>query len=135
MFILVATKMVYHAGIRLDMREQKVQLKQSLVINQKGPKFHIEFSNKGTEGKYTQPSNCIKNPKENILSPSTWEIVSTSPEPTMNRLLVFHLLPQKATRKRLMMENPFNGFWAYVVIIERPTGPKCDDMIMIFVSE
>jgi len=135
MFILVATKMVYHAGIRLDMREQKVQLKQSLVINQKGPKFHIEFSNKGTEGKYTQPSNCIKNPKENILSPSTWEIVSTSPEPTMNRLLVFHLLPQKATRKRLMMENPFNGFWAYVVIIEHPTGPKCDDMIMIFVSE
>ncbi|CAK5052815.1 unnamed protein product [Meloidogyne enterolobii] len=128
----IATKMVYYAGIKRDMREQFVELKQSLVINQKGPKFHIKFSNNGTEYIYTRPSNCIENPKENILSPSTWEIVGTSPEPTMNRLLVFHLLPQRATRKRRMMQNPFNGFIAYVVIIERPTGPKCDDLIMIF---
>ncbi|CAK5013771.1 unnamed protein product [Meloidogyne enterolobii] len=128
----IATKMVYYAGIKRDMREQFVELKQSLVINQKGPKFHIKFSNNGTEYRYTQPSNCIENPKENILSPSTWEIVGTSPEPKMNRLLVFHLLPQKASRKRRMMENPFNGFIAYVVIRQRPTGPKCDDMIMIF---
>uniref|UniRef100_A0A914NRY4 Uncharacterized protein n=1 Tax=Meloidogyne incognita TaxID=6306 RepID=A0A914NRY4_MELIC len=155
----IATKMVNYAGIKRDMREKFVEWKHSLVINQKGPKFHMEFSNKGTEAKYTQPSgnwksygpkygsgtqpaglndpvpqpsSCIKNPKENILSPSTWEIAGTSPEPTMNRLLVFHLLPQKATRKRRMMENPFTGFWAYVVIREHPTGPKCDDMIMIF---
>nr|CAD2122640.1 unnamed protein product [Meloidogyne enterolobii] len=81
----------------------------------------------------SQPSTiCMNNPKENILSPSTWEIVGTSPEPTMNRLLVFHLLPQKASRKRIFMKNKGTGLPEYVVGKEHPEGPKCDDMRIIF---
>jgi len=102
-------------------------------INQKVPKFHIKDL---MRHRNSQPSTiCMNNPKENILSPSTWEIVGTSPEPTMNRLLVFHLLPQKASRKRILMINKGTGFPEYVVRKEHPEGPKCDDMRIIFVSD
>nr|CAD2154133.1 unnamed protein product [Meloidogyne enterolobii] len=109
-----------------------VKWKYSLIINQTYPKFHIRFSSKEIDTMFTEPSMCIDNPKDNILSPSTWEIVGTNPEPTMNRLLVFHLLPQKASRKRMLMINKGTGFPEYVVTKDHPEGPKCDEMTIIF---
>ncbi|CAK5018758.1 unnamed protein product [Meloidogyne enterolobii] len=109
-----------------------VKWKYSLIINQTYPKFHIRFSSKETDTMFTEPSMCIDNPIDNILSPSTWEIVGTSPEPTMNRLLVFHLLPQRASRKRMLMINKGTGLPEYVVTKDHPEGPKCDEMTIIF---
>nr|CAD2122638.1 unnamed protein product [Meloidogyne enterolobii] len=128
----IATKLIYFDGKELDMSRTYVKWKYSLIINQTYPKFHIRFSSKEIDTMFTEPSMCIDNPNENILSPSTWEIVGTSPEPTMNRLLVFHLLPQKASRKRMLMINKGTGFPEYVVTKDHPEGPKCDEMTIIF---
>nr|CAD2169764.1 unnamed protein product [Meloidogyne enterolobii] len=60
----IATKMVNYAGIKRDMREKFVEWKHSLVINQKGPKFHMEFSNKG------QRLNILNHLGRGSLSPA-----------------------------------------------------------------
>uniref|UniRef100_A0A914LMJ2 Uncharacterized protein n=1 Tax=Meloidogyne incognita TaxID=6306 RepID=A0A914LMJ2_MELIC len=69
---------------------------------------------------------------ENILSPSTWEIVGTRPDPIMTRLLVFHLLPQTASRKMTTKVEDLVTGKKYVVENEHPNGPKCDFLEISF---
>uniref|UniRef100_A0A914KNF8 DOMON domain-containing protein n=1 Tax=Meloidogyne incognita TaxID=6306 RepID=A0A914KNF8_MELIC len=124
----IGTKLLYYIRKEWNLSSTEVYFNQT-HINQKVPKFHIKDL---MRHRNSQPSTiCMNNPKENILSPSTWEIVGTSPEPTMNRLLVFHLLPQKASRKR-MLKNTRTGLSEYVVRKDHPEGPKCDEMSIIF---
>lgn len=80
------------------LKEKAIRIRSVLTINQKDPKFHISTPINEPNIK-DQKSICMNNLTENILSPSTWEIVGTRPDPIMTRLLVFHLLPQKASRK------------------------------------
>uniref|UniRef100_A0A914N6A4 Uncharacterized protein n=1 Tax=Meloidogyne incognita TaxID=6306 RepID=A0A914N6A4_MELIC len=129
----IATKMIYFVGKKWDMRNQYVQWLSDLVINKTDPKFHIKFANREKDMfAQTFTSICINNTKQDILSPSTWEIVGTSPEPKMNRLLVFHLLPQKASRQRMLITNNRTGSPEYIVLKEHPEGPKCDEIVIIF---
>jgi len=135
LFILVATKMIYFVGKKWDMRNKYVQWLSDLVINKTDPKFHIQFANREKDMfAQTFTSICLNNSKEDILSPSTWEIVGTSPEPKMNRLLVFHLFPQKASRQRMLVKNNRTQLPEYVVLEEHPEGPICDEIVIIFVS-
>ena len=94
------------------------------------PFFRIKFP---YNPYYGQPQNlpvhCMKNIKENILSPTTWEINGTNPDPVMKHLLVFHLLPQRASRRKV-----WNGH-RFEIHKNPPEGPKCDDLKIIFVSD
>uniref|UniRef100_A0A915LYC0 Uncharacterized protein n=1 Tax=Meloidogyne javanica TaxID=6303 RepID=A0A915LYC0_MELJA len=126
----IGTKLIYYIRREWNLNSTYVYFNQT-HINQTFPKFHIESLEEYND-RNPQTSNCIKNYKENILSPSTWRIVGTNPEPTMYRLLVFHLLPQRASRKWMVMKNAFTGLSQYVVIKEHPEGPKCDDLRIIF---
>ena len=125
--------MIYYIRRECNLNSTYVYFNQT-HINQTVPKFHIESLEEYND-RNPQISICIKNPKENILSPSTWRIVGTNPEPTMYRLLVFHLLPQKASRKWMVMKNALTGLQEYVVKKEHPEGPKCDDLRIIFVGD
>uniref|UniRef100_A0A1I8AXP9 Uncharacterized protein n=1 Tax=Meloidogyne hapla TaxID=6305 RepID=A0A1I8AXP9_MELHA len=130
----IGTKLIYSTGLELDKKAPKNEVKQMYLdveINQTDPKFHFKESREEQE-----TSTCMKNIKENILSPSTWEIDGTSPDPTMNRLLVFHLLPQKASRKRRRdFKNPANGVMENAVKKELPEGPKCYDLMIVFLNQ
>uniref|UniRef100_A0A914LW22 Uncharacterized protein n=1 Tax=Meloidogyne incognita TaxID=6306 RepID=A0A914LW22_MELIC len=129
----IATKMIYFVGKKWDMRNKYVQWLSDLVINKTDPKFHIQFANREKDMfAQTFTSICLNNSKEDILSPSTWEIVGTSPEPKMNRLLVFHLFPQKASRQRMLVKNNRTQLPEYVVLEEHPEGPICDEIVIIF---
>ncbi|CAK5054849.1 unnamed protein product [Meloidogyne enterolobii] len=131
----IATKMVYYVGKKWDMRNKYVQWLSDLVINKTDPKFHLK-SAKREKDTFAQSytSICLNNSKEDILSPSTWEIVGTSPEPKMNRLLVFHLLPQTASRQRMLVKSNRTQLPEYAVVKEHPEGPLCDEIVIIFLG-
>ena len=105
-----------------------------LKINQTDPKFHFHTP-MNTSYFNHQKSICMNNLTENILSPSTWEIVGTRPDPIMTRLLVFHLLPQTASRKMTTKVEDLVTGKKYVVENEHPNGPKCDFLEISFVSD
>ncbi|CAK5073175.1 unnamed protein product [Meloidogyne enterolobii] len=95
----------------------------TVEISDQPPRYQINFP--GTPIATTRGS-CIENI---LLSPITWEIDGKSPDPKMNRLLVFHLLPQRASRIREWIGNE------YKIKGNPPQGPKCDDLTIKFVSD
>jgi len=110
---------------------QKLKGDVQVVVNQKEQKYHIQIMKE--VGKiYQKEAFCMKDGFDNILSPSTWEIVGTSPDPEKKRLLVFSLLPQRASRNlnRIKIDKR-----KYEEQSGLPNGPKCDDLTIKFVSE
>ena len=102
-----------------------------MVINQKQQKYHIQIMKE--IGKiYQKEAFCMKDGFDNILSPSTWEIVGTSPDPEKKRLLVFHLLPQRASRNLNRIRITKRKYEEQSGL---PSGPKCDDLTIKFVRE
>ncbi|CAK5020618.1 unnamed protein product [Meloidogyne enterolobii] len=131
LFILVATKFVHLAGVEKYTNEYGIKIVSNLRINQTDPKFHFRMPI-DTPKFNDQKSICLNNLTENILSPSTWEIVGTRPDPEMSRLLVFHLLPQTASRRMTMKVEDLVTGKKYVVKNEHPEGPECDFMEISF---
>ncbi|CAK5037970.1 unnamed protein product [Meloidogyne enterolobii] len=128
----IATKLVQTEIKLWYMKEKAIRINSVLTINQKDPKFHISSPINEPNIK-DQKSICMNNLKENVLSPSTWEIVGTRPDPIMTRLLVFHLLPQTASRKMTMkVEDLVTGNKKYVVKKEHPVGPECNEVAILF---
>nr|CAD2203552.1 unnamed protein product [Meloidogyne enterolobii] len=60
--------------------------------------YSVQFKTKDPETKYKE-YNCTQNPVGNVLTPTTWEIDGAMPNQKKKHLLVFHLLPQKASRQ------------------------------------
>uniref|UniRef100_A0A915LX82 Uncharacterized protein n=1 Tax=Meloidogyne javanica TaxID=6303 RepID=A0A915LX82_MELJA len=107
---------------------QKLKGDVQVVVNQKEQKYHIQIMKE--VGKiYQKEAFCMKDGFDNILSPSTWEIVGTSPDPEKKRLLVFSLLPQRASRNlnRIKIDKR-----KYEEQSGLPNGPKCDDLTIKF---
>ncbi|KAL7079918.1 hypothetical protein ACQ4LE_000526 [Meloidogyne hapla] len=134
-FILVGTTLIYDSKQLLDKQKQKGGV--IAEINQTDPKYHIKFlkeiKRKEDQGKaYQGKAFCMKG-IENILSPSTWEIVGKSPDPEKNRLLVFHLLPQKASRN--LYRRTGESIHKYEEGRELPNGPRCDDLKITFMKD
>uniref|UniRef100_A0A915MTU0 Uncharacterized protein n=1 Tax=Meloidogyne javanica TaxID=6303 RepID=A0A915MTU0_MELJA len=129
----IATKFVQSTFSFWPMKMDVIRINSVLTINQKDAKFHIRSPLNEPNIK-DQKSICMNNLKENILSPSTWEIVGKRPDPIMTRLLVFHLLPQKASRKMTMkIEDLVTGNKKYYIVKEEhPEGPKCGIMTITF---
>jgi len=71
---------------------------------------------------------CLHNTTESIISPKTWEINGTSPNDKYKFLLVFYLLPLKATRIQ-----EWNDTSNPKVLEKLPDGPECDQLSIIFV--
>ncbi|KAL7077675.1 hypothetical protein ACQ4LE_003507 [Meloidogyne hapla] len=74
--------------------------------------------------------SCIINTTESVLSPITWKINGTSPDDEMKFLLVFHLLPQNASRMQ-----DWNDSTNPKVLDNPPDGPKCEELSIIFSKE
>uniref|UniRef100_A0A914NEY0 Uncharacterized protein n=1 Tax=Meloidogyne incognita TaxID=6306 RepID=A0A914NEY0_MELIC len=109
---------------------QKLKGDVQVVVNQKEQKYHIQIMKE--VGKiYQKEAFCMKDGFDNILSPSTWEIVGTSPDPEKKRLLVFSLLPQRASRNlnRIKIDKR-----KYEEQSGLPNGPKCDDLTIKFIG-
>uniref|UniRef100_A0A915LJ95 Uncharacterized protein n=1 Tax=Meloidogyne javanica TaxID=6303 RepID=A0A915LJ95_MELJA len=107
---------------------QKLRGDVQVVINQKQQKYHIQIMKE--IGKiYQKEAFCMKDGFDNILSPSTWEIVGTSPDPEKKRLLVFHLLPQRASRNLNRIRITKRKYEEQSGL---PSGPKCDDLTIKF---
>jgi len=66
---------------------------------------------------------CIPE-KGGIAEPVTWEINGTLPNSNYANLLVFHMLPQKASRKHVDGKIKKDDL---------PDGPKCDELSIKFV--
>lgn len=93
----------------------------TVEIDQTANRYSVSFSDGGSVNK-SDEKRCVENTK--ILSPITWKI-ETSPDSKRPYLLVFHLLPQTASRK-LKEEK---------VTTDTPDGPECDNLDIIFVSD
>ncbi|CAK5026679.1 unnamed protein product [Meloidogyne enterolobii] len=103
----------------------------TVVISSESPRFKIHFPVEKEKKSYG--NSCVgieweKFINEKILTPITWEIDSTSPDPTKNRLLVFHLLPQRASRNRKWL----NESMGFEVGGNLPQERKCDDLTIKF---
>uniref|UniRef100_A0A914M4T8 Uncharacterized protein n=1 Tax=Meloidogyne incognita TaxID=6306 RepID=A0A914M4T8_MELIC len=99
-------------------------------ILSESPRFKIHFPVEKENKSYGEPCIGIEWEEfitKKILPPITWEIDSTSPDPTKNRLLVFHLLPQRASRIREWIGN--NKF---KIGGNLPQERKCDDLTIKF---
>jgi len=59
--------------------------------------YSVQFKTVNPETKYKE-YNCTHNPVGNVLIPMTWEINGANSNQKKKHLLVFHLLPQKASR-------------------------------------
>ena len=95
----------------------------TVEVSDQPPRYQINFPRRPIA---TTKGSCIK---DILLSPITWEIDGTSPDPRMNRLLVFHLLPQRASRIREWKDGE------YKIKGNLPQGPKCDDLNIKLLSD
>ncbi|CAK5053047.1 unnamed protein product [Meloidogyne enterolobii] len=109
---------------------QKLKGDVQVVINQKEQKYHIKLM-KEVGQLYQKEAFCMKDGFDNILSPSTWEIIGTNPDPEKKRLLVFHLLPQRASRNFNRIKSKKRKYEEQSGL---PSGPKCDDLTIKFIG-
>nr|CAD2200996.1 unnamed protein product [Meloidogyne enterolobii] len=120
----IGVALIRYTGQELSIVEEKREY-PTVMITYQFPRYRISFPNKGN---VSAKNSCVKNIHQNILPPNTWEIASTSPDPRMKRLLVFHLFPQSASRNRewLQEEN------RYKIRGNPLQGPDCDDLNIKF---
>ena len=119
--------LIRYTGQELSIVEEKREY-PTVMLTYQFPRYRISYPKKGN---VSAKNSCVKNIHQNILPPNTWEIASTSPDPRMKRLLVFHLFPQSASRNRewLQEEN------RYKIRGNPLQGPDCDDLNIKFVSD
>nr|CAD2203551.1 unnamed protein product [Meloidogyne enterolobii] len=118
--------------------------------------YSVQFKTVDPETKYKE-YNCTHNPVGNVLIPMTWEIIGANSNQKKKHLLVFHFLPQKASRiiewsrprhlsKRLTIE--YNKIEAKGDPTEPPepkkepkvrkfppNGPECEELRILFSTE
>lgn len=107
--------------------------------------YSVQFKTVNPETKYKE-YNCTQNPVGNVLTPTTWEIDGAMPNQKKKHLLVFHLLPQKASRQiqweKSMSRDEAESFGHYKwdkrmrpkVQKFPPNGPECEELRILFVS-
>uniref|UniRef100_A0A914MPT2 Uncharacterized protein n=1 Tax=Meloidogyne incognita TaxID=6306 RepID=A0A914MPT2_MELIC len=97
------------------------QLFVNLYITKDG-NFIMDFGGQIMNYRSGGRAACIPK-EEGIAKPVTWEINGTLPNSNYANLLVFHLLPQKASRKHIDGEIKKDDL---------PDGPKCDELSIKF---
>nr|CAD2176076.1 unnamed protein product [Meloidogyne enterolobii] len=97
------------------------QLFVNLYITKNG-NFIMDFEGQIMDYRSGGRAACIPK-EEGIAKPVTWEINGTLPNPNYANLLVFHLLPQKESRKHIDGEIKKDDL---------PDGPKCDELSIKF---
>jgi hypothetical protein len=125
-FILVGSPMSQYAKGEL---KKVVQDKNPTVeIFQDSKRYSISFPGTTTMKNNTDGNNCITKIAKNIISPSTWIIKETNREtnldPKKDKLLVFHLLPLKASR--IQKDEVIGG---------SPDKIECDQLNIKFVRK
>ncbi|CAK5090624.1 unnamed protein product [Meloidogyne enterolobii] len=75
--------------------------------------------------------NCTPDPAGNVLTPMTWEIIGAKSNQKKKHLLVFHLLPQKASR--IIQWDPNND--NPKVKKFPPNGPECEELRILFSTD
>ncbi|CAK5026686.1 unnamed protein product [Meloidogyne enterolobii] len=120
----IGVALIRYTGQELPIVERKREY-PTVMITYQFPRYRISYPKKGN---VSAKNSCVKNIHQNILPPITWEIDSTRLDPRMNRLLVFHLLPQRASRIREWLEEEKR----YKIQGYPPQGPDCDDLNIKF---
>ena len=101
--------------------------------------YSVQFKTKDPETKYKE-YNCTQNPVGNVLTPTTWEIDGAKSNQKKKHLLVFHLLPQKASRIIQwdlvidMLKRSHELGRTPKLLQAPPNGPECEELRILFVS-
>ncbi|CAK5090621.1 unnamed protein product [Meloidogyne enterolobii] len=105
--------------------------------------YSVQFQTKDPKTKYKE-YNCTHNPVGNVLTPTTWEIIGAKSNQKKKHLLVFHLLPQKASRIiqwEMIVQNiggHERGHELNVVpklLPDSPNGPECEELQILFPTD
>nr|CAD2208637.1 unnamed protein product [Meloidogyne enterolobii] len=103
--------------------QNETELFFNLNITKDG-NFIMDFDGKQMMNYFESENHAVCIPEgKGIAEPVTWEINGTLPNSNYANLLVFHMLPQKASRK-------YND--GQIKKDDLPDGPKCDELSIKF---